>query len=80
MSTIYTKEEVAKHKSHNDCWLIYKGKVYNVTQFLGDHPGGEEVLLDSAGTKFLWKINSSQQDEIPQRILTMLDTLKMQLN
>jgi cytochrome b involved in lipid metabolism len=48
-----TKEEVAKHKSwkdgNKDVWCIFEGKVYNVSSFLDEHPGGEEVLLDHAG-------------------------------
>ena len=30
-------------------WLTIHGKVYDVTKYLEDHPGGEEVLLDRAG-------------------------------
>ncbi|MFS7925028.1 putative cytochrome b5-like heme/steroid binding domain, cytochrome b5, heme-binding protein [Helianthus anomalus] len=37
--------EVSKHDNKNDCWLIISGKVYDVTPFLDDHPGGDEVLL-----------------------------------
>ena len=29
--------------------MTIHGKVYNVTKYLEDHPGGEEVLLDRAG-------------------------------
>ncbi|XP_052171481.1 cytochrome b5-like [Diospyros lotus] len=42
-------EEVAKHDQKEDCWLIISGKVYDVTQFLDDHPGGDEVLLNATG-------------------------------
>ncbi|PKI42612.1 hypothetical protein CRG98_036994 [Punica granatum] len=41
--------EVARHKSKKDCWLVINGRVLNVTNFLEEHPGGEEVLLESAG-------------------------------
>ncbi|KAL9992161.1 putative cytochrome b5-like heme/steroid binding domain, cytochrome b5, heme-binding protein [Helianthus debilis subsp. tardiflorus] len=37
--------EVSKHDNKNDCWLIISGKVYDITPFLDDHPGGDEVLL-----------------------------------
>ncbi|CAI9768844.1 unnamed protein product [Fraxinus pennsylvanica] len=44
---IHTFEEVASHNKKDDCWLIISGKVYDVTPFLEEHPGGDEVLLTS---------------------------------
>ncbi|XP_027354940.1 cytochrome b5 isoform X1 [Abrus precatorius] len=41
--------EVAQHKSNKDCWLVINGRVLDVTKFLEEHPGGEEVLLELAG-------------------------------
>ncbi|KAK2660165.1 hypothetical protein Ddye_006698 [Dipteronia dyeriana] len=47
--TVFTLSEVAQHKSKNDCWFVINGRVLNVTKFLELHPGGEEVLIESAG-------------------------------
>ncbi|KAF3435988.1 hypothetical protein FNV43_RR23080 [Rhamnella rubrinervis] len=46
---VYTLAEVSEHNSRENCWLVIDGKVYNVTKFLEDHPGGDEVLLSATG-------------------------------
>ena len=45
----FTAEEVLKHNKSSDCYLIIEGNVYNVTKFLDEHPGGDEVMLEQAG-------------------------------
>jgi len=45
----FTKKEVADHKDKKSTWLIIHDNVYDVTEFLEEHPGGEEVLLEQAG-------------------------------
>lgn len=40
----YTLDDVAKHSTPNDCWIILHGKVYDVSEFgTSGHPGGEAV-------------------------------------
>merc|ERR1712137_1478915 len=46
---VYTKEEVAKHTTKGDCWVILNDKVLDVTNFLSQHPGGELAILTFAG-------------------------------
>lgn len=46
----YTMEEVSQHNTAEDLWIVYNGQVYDVSKYLDEHPGGEEVILDCAGT------------------------------
>lgn len=46
---VFSMEDVAQHVAQDDCWLAIHGKVYNVTTFMDDHPGGDDVLLQAAG-------------------------------
>ena len=36
--------EVARHGNAQDCWLAIHGKVYDVTNFIDKHPGGQAIL------------------------------------
>lgn len=44
----YSKSEVAEHNKRDDCWIIIKDKVYDVTSYVEEHPGGD-AILDHAG-------------------------------
>ncbi|KAK4153552.1 cytochrome b5-like protein [Chaetomidium leptoderma] len=40
---------VAKHTSADSCWVVLHGNVYDVTEFLPEHPGGSRIILQLAG-------------------------------
>ncbi len=42
-------EEVGEHNSREDCWCVFQGQVYDMTEYLASHPGGVEILLDEGG-------------------------------
>lgn len=44
-----SSRELAGHKSQHDCWTVYNGRVYDVSNYLPYHPGGESMLLQGAG-------------------------------
>lgn len=46
---VYSIEEIRKHDNPQDLWMIIYNKVYNITNFSQDHPGGAEVLFDCGG-------------------------------
>ncbi|KAK1257092.1 hypothetical protein QJS04_geneDACA019249 [Acorus gramineus] len=43
-SKLYTKAEVSLHNTKTDCWIIIKEKVYDVTPYVEEHPGGDTIL------------------------------------
>jgi len=50
---VFSLEEVNNHKSSNEdksksIWMVIHDKVYDVTKFLDEHPGGEEILVEHA--------------------------------
>nr|XP_046198120.1 sulfite oxidase, mitochondrial isoform X1 [Oncorhynchus gorbuscha] len=47
---IYTQDEVTKHRSVEEgVWVTYKGSVYDITEFVSMHPGGDKILLAAGG-------------------------------
>jgi len=40
----FSLSEVSIHNSTGDCWLVIHGKIYDVTDFIPSHPGGNAIL------------------------------------
>lgn len=49
---IYTAAQVAKNNGkgpNSRVWMTYGGNVYDVTDFINNHPGGNQLILQAAG-------------------------------
>lgn len=47
----YTLEEVSKHSTMKDrVWVSYRHGVYDITDFIAKHPGGDKILLGAGGS------------------------------
>ncbi|KAI0455867.1 putative cytochrome b5 protein [Xylaria acuta] len=59
MSKTFTAKEVGEHKDEqNGMYIIIDSGVYDVTNFLDEHPGGAKILKRVVGknaTKPFWK-------------------------
>eukprot|EP00189_Rhodosorus_marinus_P013086 CAMPEP_0184738324 /NCGR_PEP_ID=MMETSP0315-20130426/1003_1 /TAXON_ID=101924 /ORGANISM="Rhodosorus marinus, Strain UTEX LB 2760" /LENGTH=549 /DNA_ID=CAMNT_0027205989 /DNA_START=781 /DNA_END=2430 /DNA_ORIENTATION=- len=66
-------EEVQKHKSKSDggIWVTYKGGVYDITEFIENHPGGESKILLAAGGPLepFWSLYAQHQEEFVYSLL-----------
>nr|CAG8508954.1 1819_t:CDS:10 [Entrophospora candida] len=45
----FTWEELSKHNKSDDAYVAIRGNVYDITNFIKYHPGGEDILLFAAG-------------------------------
>ncbi|KAF4454034.1 hypothetical protein F53441_3418 [Fusarium austroafricanum] len=47
----YRINEVRKHDAHSDHpWVIHRDKVYDITEWIGAHPGGDVILRAAGGS------------------------------
>ena len=54
-------EEVAMHNSKASCWMAIEGDVYDVTDYVNSHPGGN-FILDGCGKEATDLFNGSSDD------------------
>lgn len=47
---VYTMADVESHSGDADCWVAISGKVYNLTKWIGEHPGGADKITALCGT------------------------------
>ena len=55
----FSLAEVAHHASRSSCWAALDGEVYDLTTWIGEHPGGAAEILGICGTD----ATSAFQDE-----------------
>ncbi|KAH7887488.1 cytochrome b5-like heme/steroid binding domain-containing protein [Phlebopus sp. FC_14] len=49
MAKVITLADLQAHNSKESLYVLLHGKVYDVTKFIDEHPGGDEVILAEAG-------------------------------
>lgn len=73
----FTRAEVAQHKSkETGIWVIYKEGVYDITEFVDQHPGGLAKIMLGAGSNIdpFWHVY--QQHQVPH-IREMLEMYRI---
>jgi len=60
----YTMEEVQKHNKKDDLWIVVKGVVLDVTNWLDEHPGGPQALFSHMGRDATEEFEMLHDDEV----------------
>jgi len=63
----YTLEEVAKHNTKSDAWIIINGKVANITKWIPKHPGGD-IIMKGVGKDATTLFNSIGHDDYAKKM------------
>lgn len=56
---VITWMELKSHSSKESCWTVIENNVYDVTQYLGEHPGGEDILIKFGGKDSTFEFNDA---------------------
>lgn len=69
---IFRQDEVTKHRSLEDgVWVTYRGSVYDITEFVAMHPGGDKILLAAGGAlEPFWALYAVHNQEHVLEILS----------
>ena len=67
---IFTAKEVKRHTSADDLWLIIEGKVYDFTDYVGLHPGGDAILRNAGADS----TDGFRGQQHPDRVWDMVRT------
>lgn len=70
---IFTTQDVAARNSRSACWISRNGKVYDVSTFLADHPGGDDLILNFAGKDVGDVMKDKNEHEHSESAYEMLD-------
>lgn len=65
----FTWSQIAAHNTRESCYIVINGNVYDVTEWLPKHPGGESVILNMCGVDCTDIFNAYHPIAIRDRML-----------
>ncbi|KAK7984851.1 FAD binding domain-containing protein [Apiospora saccharicola] len=70
----FTMEEVAKHNKKEDLWVVVKGVVMDLSNWLDEHPGGPQAIMNFMGRDATEEFEMLHDDEVipkyaPQQVI-----------
>ncbi|KAI1772680.1 Flavocytochrome c [Hypoxylon cercidicola] len=80
----FSMEEVAKHNKKEDLWVVVKGVVMDVTNWLDEHPGGPQAIMNFMGRDATEEFEMLHDDEVipkyaPQQVIGRVKGQKVTL-
>lgn len=60
----FTLEEVAKHNKKEDLWVVVKGVVLDLSDWLEEHPGGPQAIMNFMGRDATEEFEMLHDDEV----------------
>lgn len=57
-----TAEEIARHDRLEDCWIVIRGKVYDVTSYIDVHPAPRRTITDHCGEESTWAFETKERE------------------
>lgn len=66
---MFTLDDVSKHKSKESAYIAIHGSVYDVTDYLLQHPGGGLILLEACGGDGTFAFEDNDHSEDARTIL-----------
>lgn len=49
---VFKLSDLSKHNGKSDCWIALHSKIWDITDFIDEHPGGPESM--STLSEMLW--------------------------
>ncbi|KAK2073940.1 hypothetical protein P8C59_008179 [Phyllachora maydis] len=70
----FSMDEVAKHNKKDDLWVVVKGVVLDLTNWLDEHPGGPQAIMNFMGRDASEEFEMLHDDEVipkyaPQQVI-----------
>jgi len=59
----YTMERVKANSTTSSCWAVISGNVYDLTKWIGSHPGGSGAIASLCGTDGTSEFNSMHRNQ-----------------